>query len=263
MIYSITHSEISADAFPDIFHHVIPRSFYVRHNTEVEWLTDGAGNFACYHPHTGFCLTGSAQNQLLAWAQWLYARKITLMAGERHLHFQLLQTLGTLGTAHETSEILCRFEFQDFCFHNTPLAPLTSAFQIKQATQADTEKLFYFYKCSETMEARSKESLKQTIQQDKLFYIHKLGKIISAALTHCETPEAALIGGVYTPGRYRGKGYAKTCVHALMSALKAEQKIPCLFYEQNNQAARALYKSLGFQAYGEWVIAELIYPTSA
>ena len=262
MIYTISHADIPAHAFPDTFHHVIPQSFYARQNTEVEWLTDGEENFACYHKNTGFCLTGSVQTTLLSWAQWLYDHRITLLAGERSLHFRLLQTLGTLGS-EAAQEILCRFEFQELCVHNTPLQALTTNLQIKRAERVDAEKLFYFYKRSETMEARSQESLRQTIAQDKLIYIHKMGKILSAALTHCETPDTALIGGVYTPVAYRGKGYAKACVHALMSALKAEQKIPCLFYEQNNQAARALYKSLGFTPYGEWLIAELIYPTPA
>jgi predicted GNAT family acetyltransferase len=139
------------------------------------------------------------------------------------------------------------------------LPVLAHGLTVRQADVSDLDKLFYFYKRSEGMEARSIESLKQTIKQDKLFYIQKMGKIISAALTHCETDQAALIGGVYTPPAYRGKGYGKACVHGLLAALKAEGKTPCLFYEKHNAPAKALYTGLGFVPHGEWLIAELIY----
>ncbi|PIQ24952.1 hypothetical protein COW36_06245 [bacterium (Candidatus Blackallbacteria) CG17_big_fil_post_rev_8_21_14_2_50_48_46] len=259
MIEKITLSEIPTNAFPDRYHHSIPLSYLWRKTPDVIWLTDQQGGFACYHPNTGFCMAAPETVDFIPWAKWIFQEKIPLMAGERKLHFRLLQVLGQIIPEEAPIQALCRYEFQDFCLHQTPLSPLDSQLQIQQAEQKDVNRLFYFYKRSETMEARSIESLQQTIQKDKLFYIQKMGKILSASLTHCETPDAALIGGVYTPKANRGKGYGKACVHALMEALKKEGKTPCLFYEQNNQAARALYKSLGYTPYGEWVIAELIY----
>lgn len=263
MIHTIHPSELPESAFPDIFHHVIPRSYRERAAKEVVWLTDNQGGFACYQPNTGFSLAVSEAADLNPWALWLYQHRIPLLAGERRLHFRLLQTLGELLSEGSPDQLLCRYEFQNFCYHTSELKPWTESLPVKKAQLKDVEKLYYFYKRSEAMAARSLDSLRHTVQYDKLFFIQKMGKIMTAALTHCENMQAALIGGVYTPKAYRGQGLSKLCMSVLMAALKSEGKIPCLFYEQNNQPARALYQGLGFIPYGEWVIAELIYPSSS
>jgi GNAT superfamily N-acetyltransferase len=263
MIEQIDFSKITDMVFPEPYHHVIPLSYLLRQPQEAQLYSDQQGGFAVYHPNTGFCLAIEADAPLEDWALWLYENRIPLIAGELNLHFRLLQTIGQVVPATAPTQVLCRYEGQDFSYQNSPLPALKKQIAVRQADVRDVEKLFYFYKLSENMEARSIESLRQTVAQDKLFYIHKMGKIISAALTHCETDKAALIGGVYTPAIHRGKGYGKACVHALMTALKAENKVPCLFYEKHNQPAQGLYKGLGFVPHGEWLIAELIYQANS
>ncbi|MGE3728105.1 MAG: GNAT family N-acetyltransferase [Candidatus Sericytochromatia bacterium] len=259
MIQTIPFSDISKDVFPEPYHDVIALSYLQRQPAQAQLLAGPEQTYAVYHPNTGFCLSTATSSPLEHWATWLYENRIPLMAGELDLHFKLLQTIGQVVPDTAPTQVLCRYEAQDFCFQSSALPVLSHGLTIRQAETADLDKLFYFYKRSEGMEARSIESLKQTIKQDKLFYIQKMGKVISAALTHCETTDAALIGGVYTPPAYRGKGYGKACVHGLLAALKAEGKTPCLFYEKHNAPAKALYKGLGFVPHGEWLIAELIY----
>ncbi|MBT9549170.1 MAG: GNAT family N-acetyltransferase [Candidatus Sericytochromatia bacterium] len=259
MIQSIPFSEIPLDAFPEPYHDVIALSYLQRQPESAQALAELDQTYAVYHPNTGFCLSTATTSSLEPWATWLYENRIPLIAGELGLHFKLLQTIGQVVPETAPTQVLCRYEAQDFCFQSSPLPVLAHGLTVRQADVSDLDKLFYFYKRSEGMEARSIESLKQTIKQDKLFYIQKMGKIISAALTHCETDQAALIGGVYTPPAYRGKGYGKACVHGLLAALKAEGKTPCLFYEKHNAPAKALYTGLGFVPHGEWLIAELIY----
>lgn len=261
MIHTLDISDLPAFAFPDVFHHVIPRSYRERRTEQVQWLTDNQGGYGCYHPHTGLNLAVPEHTDLAPWALWIYQQRIALLAGERRLHFRLLQALGALLPEDSPDQVLCRYEFQDFCIHSSALKAWDEFLPVKKAQLKDVDKLFYFYKRSETMEARSLESLKETIQNNRLFFIQKMGKILTAALTHCESSQAALIGGVYTPKPYRGQGFSKLCLSVLMAELKSEGKTPCLFFEQNNQAAHALYQSLGFKPYGEWVIAELIYPS--
>src|SRR5690606_21798744 len=110
-----------------------------------------------------------------------------ILAGETHQHYRLLQHLGQFLPADAPLQILCRYEHQDFCIQAQDLPALPpSPLRLKQAEAKDLDKLFYFYQRSETMQVRSRESLLYTIEHNRLFYLHKLGKIVSAALTHCE-----------------------------------------------------------------------------
>jgi len=65
-------------------------------------------------------------------------------------------------------------------------------------------------------------------------------------------PDIVQIGGVYTPPTLRGRGYAK-CVlaGALLDAKSQGAYKALLFTSENNLAAQALYRRLGFQETGE------------
>ncbi|MEZ0370085.1 MAG: GNAT family N-acetyltransferase, partial [Candidatus Sericytochromatia bacterium] len=198
--------------------------------------------------------------EMATWSRWIAEARLPMLAGELNSHYGLLQKMGDVLPADDPVQVYCRYETQDFCVHDGSLPAVPeSSLKLKQARSEDVDKLFHFYQRSETMQARSRGSLLYTIEHNRLFYLQKLGKIVSAALTHCESSDAGLIGGVYTPALHRGKGYGYLCVHALLAALKADGKTPCLFYEKNNNAARKLYQKLGFRPYGEWVLIELTY----
>lgn len=80
------------------------------------------------------------------------------------------------------------------------------------------------------------------------------GRIVSVAMTIVETKEAAMIGSVFTPERYRGRGYASFAMSALCEELFAEGKEPCLFYD--NPSAGVIYRRLGFQDLGMFKMAK-------
>ena len=257
-ITSISAEQISDDFFTDPFHHIIPIHLKKTPGTQTQFYK-GSDSFAAFHPEMGFSFQAKEGADLKPWAKLLYEKRIPLIAGEYHSHFKLLQTIGDIVPEDSPVEVLCRYEVQDYCIHKgtLPNSPLTPHSLI-EATMKEYDKLFFFYKQSQDMH-RSRAELKRTLTQDKLIYIKKLGKIVSAALTHCETPQAGLIGGVYTPKIHRKKGYSKACMLELMRRLKEEDKIPCLFYEQNNTPAKKLYEKLGYKPYGTWVIIELIF----
>lgn len=262
-IRSLAAEQLSAELFPDPWHHVIQRSL-LKHRRELTTYHLGpAGSAGIFEPDLGFGFYDPTGLHTETWARWVNQAQLPMLAGEMHSHYGLLQQMGAVQPEDDPIQIFCRYEAQDFVVLDGALPGVAdSSLKLKQATPADLDKLFYLYSRSETMQARSRESLLHTIRHNKLFYLQKLGKIVSAALTHCETDEAGLIGGVYTPAIYRGKGYGYQCVHGLLSALKEEGKTPVLFYEKNNQPARKLYQKLGFRPYGEWILIELTYQSS-
>lgn len=260
MIESIAAAAIPADVFSNPWHHVILRSLQRAPRAETACYAGPGPVYGIYDPDMGFGYHNPEQRDLAAWAKTILDARLPMLAGEHHSHYALLQTMGEVIDDNDPVQVFCRYEAQDFVIHEGELPPQPeSPLKLKRAEPADVDKLFQFYARSETMQARSRASLLHTITHHRLYYLQKLGKPVSAALTHCESPEAGLIGGVYTPAAFRGKGYGYLCMHALMRSLKADGLRPVLFYEKNNTAARALYRKLGFQAYGEWILIELTY----
>ncbi|MGV3525752.1 MAG: GNAT family N-acetyltransferase [Candidatus Sericytochromatia bacterium] len=259
-IHTLPQDQKPQLALSDPYHQVILQNARDFPREDTRFYSDEQGAWGVFHPDTGFGYDNPHQSALTSWAQWLCDERIPLLAGELHSHYALLQTMGQILPEDGPLQVLCRYELQDFCIHTGPLPELPeSPLRLRRAIPADVDRLFHFYQRSETMQARSRESLLHTITHHRLYYLQKMGKLVSAALTHCESQEAALIGGVYTPKAYRGKGFGQLCVRGLMQALKAENKVPCLFYEKNNLAARKLYEKLGFQPHGEWIVIELSY----
>lgn len=263
-IQPVLSEQISPDFFTDPWHHVIQHSLLRQPRPETGFFMGPGPSYGIYEPDLGFGFFDPQGQHLDAWSWWVIQSRLPMLAGETTSHYGLLEKMGSLLPPDDPLQVFCRYEAQDFCVQDGQLpAAGASTLRLKQAGPQDLDKLFYFYSRSETMQARSRASLLYTIQHNKLFYLQKMGKIVSAALTHCESPAAALIGGVYTPAMYRGKGYGYLCVHALCDALKAEGKTPVLFYEKNNHAARKLYQKLGFRPYGEWTLIELTYQEGA
>ncbi|MBW4642071.1 MAG: GNAT family N-acetyltransferase [Goleter apudmare HA4340-LM2] len=65
-------------------------------------------------------------------------------------------------------------------------------------------------------------------------------------------PDIVQIGGVWTPPPLRGQGYAKSVVAGCLLEAKAQGvERAILFTQQNNYAAQAAYRGIGFRATGE------------
>ncbi len=250
--------------FPRPYHDVMARSMIEKPRADTVFYLDEQSQIpAVYHPDLGFSYHNPEQKDMEHWARWIFKKRIPLIAGELHSHYNLLAAMANILPEDCETQVLCRYEFQDFCIMTGAVESPPDNMRLQKATSAETDKLFTFYERSETMKAKSRESLRFTIENNQMFYLKKTGKPVSAALTHCENTLAGLIGGVYTPKKMRGKGYAKYCMQALMQSLRQEQKTPCLFYEKNNMAAKKLYQNLGFQPHGEWVVIEMTYEEPA
>ncbi|WP_342043557.1 GNAT family N-acetyltransferase [Bacillus sp. OTU2372] len=84
------------------------------------------------------------------------------------------------------------------------------------------------------------------------FFIKEDGKIVSTASTAAENSMSAMVVGVATQEKYKKKGYATNCMLKLCSQLLDEGKELCLFYD--NPEAGAIYKRIGFEDIGFWMI---------
>lgn len=77
-------------------------------------------------------------------------------------------------------------------------------------------------------------------------------EILSQAVTVRKQLNGCAIGGVITPKKYRGYGYAKRCVYALCEILlKQGYKFVVLHVNPQNEAAISVYKRIGFEQIDE------------
>lgn len=75
------------------------------------------------------------------------------------------------------------------------------------------------------------------------------------------TPEAAQVSGVYTPPERRNQGFARRGLSELCTRLLERSRAICLFVNDFNAPALALYARLGFRVRAEW--ASGFYATSS
>ncbi|MEH2146085.1 GNAT family N-acetyltransferase [Nostoc sp.] len=76
--------------------------------------------------------------------------------------------------------------------------------------------------------------------------------LVSYSAFNASLPDIVQIGGVWTPLALRGKGYAKSVVAgSLLDARSLLVKRAILFTGDNNQAAQAVYRGIGFLPTGE------------
>lgn len=86
------------------------------------------------------------------------------------------------------------------------------------------------------------------------YLVEEGGLVVCAAALGGETETAAMIGAVYTPERFRRRGYASSLVRFVCEELVARGKRPCLFYA--NPDAGGIYRRLGFRDVGPWRLVD-------
>lgn len=98
------------------------------------------------------------------------------------------------------------------------------------------------------------EKARRNLQQgaSRAFYITENGKMVSTVSTAAENSLSAMVVGVATLEEYKRRGYATKCMIKLCKQLLNEEKELCLFYD--NKEAGAIYKRIGFQDIGLWMM---------
>lgn len=124
----------------------------------------------------------------------------------------------------------------------------------RRAAEHDVPGLVALYADAGEM-ARDAAAVRRALAHGRIFVAEEDGRIVAAALTNTETPEMAMVGGMYTLLSRRNRGHATACVSALCRELLHEGIQPCLFYD--NPQAGSIYRRLGFQDVGIWRLLRL------
>lgn len=120
---------------------------------------------------------------------------------------------------------------------------------IRRATWDDLAGLTAFYAEAEGM-SRTPAAVERPLRDRRVWIALMDGVIVSVALTNAETDTAAMVGGVYTPPTWRGRGLSRAVCSALCAELLTEGREPLLYWD--NPVAGAVYRKLGFHRVGVW-----------
>jgi predicted GNAT family acetyltransferase len=85
------------------------------------------------------------------------------------------------------------------------------------------------------------------------YFVWEDGRPVSALAHHIEVARAVRIGPVYTPARFRNRGYASAAVAALSRRLlERGAERCCLFTDLSNPTSNKIYASVGYTRIGDW-----------
>jgi hypothetical protein len=90
-------------------------------------------------------------------------------------------------------------------------------------------------------------SVVRRIETGNFYKLVLNGEIVSIAAIVRKLTNACIIGVVYTPSYYRGKGYATSCVQRLSEKmLESGYKYCGLFTDKDNPTSNNIYKKIGY-----------------
>ena len=124
--------------------------------------------------------------------------------------------------------------------------------KFKKIKVGNIKKIVNLYKIIDEFENTTVEIIKSGLKTGRGYYIEVNKQAVAMAKSTSENETHAMIVGVGTNPKFRNKGYATKCVSKICIDLLNENKIPCLFYD--NEKAGKIYKSLGFTKMGNWSI---------
>ncbi|MDF2909828.1 MAG: N-acetyltransferase [Sporolactobacillus laevolacticus] len=125
---------------------------------------------------------------------------------------------------------------------------------VKMLFPEESEKVVQLRNSIFTGYTERSETLRKNMDKgvSRTYYIERNNEPVSSVSTAAETKGAAMIVGVCTKKEFEHQGFATSCLIKTLSALSAEHKQPCLFYD--NPAAGRIYQKLGFEAIEKWMM---------
>lgn len=124
--------------------------------------------------------------------------------------------------------------------------------KIKKIKFGNINKIVKLYEKIDEFENTNSDNIKNGLRSGRGYCIEKDKQVVAMAKSTSENNTHAMVVGVGTHPEYRNKGYATKCIIKLCTELIKENKIPCLFYD--NEEAGKIYKKLGFKEIGTWSI---------
>jgi ribosomal protein S18 acetylase RimI-like enzyme len=153
----------------------------------------------------------------------------------------------------------------DFLAKPTSTPPLPAGLgEPRPAGPADAERLFplqeayekeeVLFDSSEFHPLASRVHWSQALRQQEMVALWENDQPVAKAGTNALTPRWAQIGGVFTvPGR-RGQGLQRRLMAYFLGRLANQGRGACLFVKKGNEPALGLYRTLGFQFRGDFLI---------
>ena len=96
------------------------------------------------------------------------------------------------------------------------------------------------------------ERTKNTIKKGNLFLWENGGKVVSMAGVSRPTRNGITVNYVYTPKKYRGYGYATSCVAKLSERMLEKYRFCTLFTDQANPTSNSIYLKIGYKPIEEF-----------
>ena len=124
--------------------------------------------------------------------------------------------------------------------------------KVKKMRFRHLNKVTKLYEVIDEFENTTVENLRSGLKTGRGYYIEIDRQIVAMAKSTSENKRYAMIVGVGTHPNYRNMGLATKCIVKICSELLDENKIPCLFYD--NEEAGKIYRKLGFEKIGNWSI---------
>lgn len=145
-------------------------------------------------------------------------------------------------------------KFYSFCKLNPERLPRPKNFRSVKASNADRPTLIRLYEKSDIF-VNYETRLPAILNSGTVYLVKEDNNAVSCTVTTTETPEMAMIGGIFTDEAYRNRGVARDCTVNLCRDLVARGKEIYLFYEADNPLLARMYGSIGFEETGSWVVA--------
>lgn len=109
----------------------------------------------------------------------------------------------------------------------------------------------YMFKSIDTLQ-KAKEYLLSKINGHRL-YLWEDKEVVSMAINGRETNDIAVITGVFTPNKFRKRGYATACVEELSRLLLNGDYNKCaLFTDLSNPVSNSIYMKIGYEPVGDY-----------
>ncbi len=96
-----------------------------------------------------------------------------------------------------------------------------------------------------------RQNLSYRIKEQKIFLLNYNDEFVSMATISRETEKLQIINNVFTPPKYRGRGYATEICSLIANRIRKKGNYPILTVNTENKPAINIYEKIGFQKKGK------------
>jgi len=110
---------------------------------------------------------------------------------------------------------------------------------------------------TEQME-NAEEIIKSIIKNEASFVWENNGELVSMACSSRPTRNCVTVNYVYTPKKFRAKGYGSSVTHQLSKYLLTKHKTCALFTDLDNPTSNSIYQKIGYREVARWCTIDFV-----